>query len=434
MHSLGHRPRRPERAGVAKCIGPWSEVASDRGLCRAHRARAYDGPTMSTFPPASAPVAPPVAAPIVAASPPANGTRAAAGRGHVTFRRPRLTLARRFLAANLGILVVVGLVVGIWIGNTLERGIVDRTAAVTALYVESFVEPQLQGLGPDGSLAAASVERARRPAQERAARRPGRVAAGLVAVGHHRLRLDRRARRADVPGRGRAGRGVRRAGHRRPERPGGDRERRRATLLVAPARDVRPGPAERLRRRSSPSSSSTSCPTRSTARSARRGSSRGASWPAAIGVSFLLLFGIVKQGSDTIGRQESALERQVGELSELLAENSALSDGSAPRPSGPLTLNERALRRISADLHDGPGQTVALALMRVRCPEGRETREGVAAPGARRDRGGAPGRAARHAGDRGRPADARARAAGRPRGRRACRLGSHAPHGMARWR
>ncbi len=85
----------------------------------------------------------------------------------------------------------------------------------------------------------------------------------------------------------------------------------------------------------------------------------------AIGLSFLLLFGIVKQGSDTIGRQESALQRQVGELSELLAQNTELNDRVRAAAERTTTLNERSLRRISADLHDGPGQTVALALMRV---------------------------------------------------------------------
>ena len=46
-----------------------------------------------------------------------------------------------------------------------------------------------------------------------------------------------------------------------------------------------------------------------------------------------------------------------------------------------MTLNERALRRISADLHDGPGQTVSLALIRfdaLRRPR-RSRRHGAAA-------------------------------------------------------
>src|SRR4051794_39367487 len=67
----------------------------------------------------------------------------------ITRLRPRrfsLSLARRFLLANLVILLVAGLAIGIWVGNQLERGIIDRTASITALYVESFIEPPVTTL------------------------------------------------------------------------------------------------------------------------------------------------------------------------------------------------------------------------------------------------------------------------------------------------
>jgi signal transduction histidine kinase len=85
----------------------------------------------------------------------------------------------------------------------------------------------------------------------------------------------------------------------------------------------------------------------------------------AVFVSVVLLWGIVKQGSDTIGRQERALTRQVGELSALLRQNEALRDRVAVAAERTTTLNERAMRRISSDLHDGPGQLLSLALMRL---------------------------------------------------------------------
>src|SRR5690348_2402515 len=45
-------------------------------------------------------------------------------------RRPQfsLSLARRFLLATLPLLLVGGLAIGIWVGDQLERGIIDRTA------------------------------------------------------------------------------------------------------------------------------------------------------------------------------------------------------------------------------------------------------------------------------------------------------------------
>jgi signal transduction histidine kinase len=75
-------------------------------------------------------------------------------------------------------------------------------------------------------------------------------------------------------------------------------------------------------------------------------------------VIYVLLSGIVHRGTSIIARQQSALRGQVSELEQLHAR---LRE-SAGRTT---TLNERALRRIGADLHAGPGQALALALLRV---------------------------------------------------------------------
>ena len=85
----------------------------------------------------------------------------------------------------------------------------------------------------------------------------------------------------------------------------------------------------------------------------------------AIVVSAALLFGIVKRGSDTINRQEPALTRQVAELTPLLDQNAALSDRVLSAAERSTTLNERSMRRVSSDLHDGPGQMLSLALLRL---------------------------------------------------------------------
>ena len=76
----------------------------------------------------------------------------------------------------------------------------------------------------------------------------------------------------------------------------------------------------------------------------------------AILASAALLYGIVKRGSDTIKRQEVALTRQVDELSGLLGENAELSERVLSAAERSTTLNERSMRRVSADLHDGPGR------------------------------------------------------------------------------
>jgi signal transduction histidine kinase len=86
---------------------------------------------------------------------------------------------------------------------------------------------------------------------------------------------------------------------------------------------------------------------------------------ATMGVMYLLLFGLVRRGSQTIIQQRRELSGKVAELSTLLARNEQLDArvrGAAARTTA---LNERFLRRIAADLHDGPGQDLGFALMRL---------------------------------------------------------------------
>jgi signal transduction histidine kinase len=85
----------------------------------------------------------------------------------------------------------------------------------------------------------------------------------------------------------------------------------------------------------------------------------------AILLSAVLLYGLVKRGSDTIQRQEVALTRQVDELTGLLEENALLSERVTSAAQRTTTLNERAMRRVSSDLHDGPGQMLSLAILRL---------------------------------------------------------------------
>jgi hypothetical protein len=62
------------------------------------------------------------------------------------FAFARLSLARQFLLASFLILLIGMLVIGIWVGRQIEIGVANRTAAVTALYVDSFIAPHLQSL------------------------------------------------------------------------------------------------------------------------------------------------------------------------------------------------------------------------------------------------------------------------------------------------
>jgi signal transduction histidine kinase len=80
---------------------------------------------------------------------------------------------------------------------------------------------------------------------------------------------------------------------------------------------------------------------------------------------FLALSAIVFRGSRTIAVQRRALVKQVSDLSVLLEQNRLLNARVQRASERAVTLNESYLRRIGADLHDGPAQLVALASMKL---------------------------------------------------------------------
>lgn len=82
-------------------------------------------------------------------------------------------------------------------------------------------------------------------------------------------------------------------------------------------------------------------------------------------VFFVLLSAIVLRGSRTIERQRHDLKQRVEELSHSLSQNDALRERVQRATQRATTLNEGYLRRIGADLHDGPAQLLAYAALRL---------------------------------------------------------------------
>jgi signal transduction histidine kinase len=80
---------------------------------------------------------------------------------------------------------------------------------------------------------------------------------------------------------------------------------------------------------------------------------------------FLLLAALVRRASNTIITQQTELRERVTQLTALLAQNEQLHERVRRAAARTTALNERFLHRIAADLHDGPGQGLALALMRM---------------------------------------------------------------------
>ena len=92
------------------------------------------------------------------------------------------------------------------------------------------------------------------------------------------------------------------------------------------------------------------------------------SWLIVGHVSFFMLaalWGIVARGGRVIDEQRHKLAAQVGELQVLLARNEELGVRLRRSNTTAADANEQFLRRIGADLHDGPAQLLSYTLLRL---------------------------------------------------------------------
>jgi signal transduction histidine kinase len=77
------------------------------------------------------------------------------------------------------------------------------------------------------------------------------------------------------------------------------------------------------------------------------------------------LSSIVRRGSQLISDQRLALQSRVNELTALLETNAGLRADIIDTNRRATDRNDKALRRIGAELHDGPVQLIALSLLRL---------------------------------------------------------------------
>ncbi|MDP2794536.1 MAG: histidine kinase [Sulfurisoma sp.] len=77
-----------------------------------------------------------------------------------------------------------------------------------------------------------------------------------------------------------------------------------------------------------------------------------------------VLHGFVRRANNTIVEQQRDLREQLRGLQGALEENERMRQGLRDAGAQTTALNEELLHRIAADLHDGPAQELAFALMR----------------------------------------------------------------------
>ena len=82
-------------------------------------------------------------------------------------------------------------------------------------------------------------------------------------------------------------------------------------------------------------------------------------------ITFGYLRGIPKHNNVKDKKADKGLTKQVSKLSDLLEQNEKLQNKLKSASSRAVVLNERFLRRVGADLHDGPAQDIGYAVLRL---------------------------------------------------------------------
>ncbi len=276
----------------------------------------------------------------------------------------RLSLARQFVLASALILLAGMFVMGFWVTGKIQSGITQNTASATALYMDSFITPLVQELAEADELSPATLKALRNLfANQRPDHRIVSLKiwknGGKVVFSNHPSIIGRvfpitpKLRRAWSGGVAAEFDDLADAED-APERVSG----LPLLELFSPIRDAKSGriiavaefyeDATKLKRELL--------------------YTKLQSWLFVATVTLIilgLLSGIVRRGSQTIERQRRVLEGRVEQLSGLLDQNEILRARARQSSLRSTEINEHFLRRISADLHDGPAQLLGLVLLRL---------------------------------------------------------------------
>jgi signal transduction histidine kinase len=273
-------------------------------------------------------------------------------------------LPGRYAVASLPVIVSLMLFLGWWVNRAIEKQVIDNTAANVALYVQSFLSPELQGLADRDFLTPAEMQRIETLLEETPLGQRIRSVkvwkqGGLVVYYSRRALIGQRFEPTEnlkLAWQGMV------AGEFDELRDQEDSEEAKLGLaLLEIYSPVREHGKERIVAVAEFYQDAREL-------ADRLGRTRSKTWLVVIVSTLLaygLLYGIVLGGGRVILRQRRALRAQVDQLSTLLADNQVLGDRLTLAVRRTTELNERLLRRVSADLHDGPAQSLSLALLRL---------------------------------------------------------------------
>lgn len=275
----------------------------------------------------------------------------------------RLSLSQQFMLLSFPILLAGTLFIGRWIGQQVEDSVVHRVGGVTALYVDSFIAPHAQALLrsdniPETDRAALTALLKDTPLGQRIAGLKIWRPDGLVVYSSVPEQIGQRFEPEEGLRAALGGEIYSEVSERNDFSKHGQ-PLPRAIETYTPIRADRLGKViavaefyqlpEEVDRVA--------------------GAAQRQSWmtfAATMLTMYVALFAVVRRGSETIVRQQRDLSEKVSQLTTLNAQNSLLHQRVKRAAERATALNENFLQRLSADLHDGPGQDLGFALMQLK--------------------------------------------------------------------
>jgi signal transduction histidine kinase len=276
----------------------------------------------------------------------------------------RISFSRQFLLLSLGMLTLAMLVVGLWLQELLEQSAANRAASGAALYVEAILSEQLKGAAPLADLDTEARQTLDRlfvdgPLGQKVVRFKLWSEDGKILYCSDATQIGKLF---SIDGlRAAAFAGEMQARVSSLDQVDNYFERAQWSRLLevyVPVRAGLDGPVIAVAEFYHSAAN--------LSRDIRAAQMR--SWALVAGgtiVVYLLLVGLVRRADNTILGHQRVLRRQLRQLRGALAENERMRDRLSQAGARSTALNEQFLHRVAADLHDGPAQDAALALLRL---------------------------------------------------------------------
>lgn len=286
---------------------------------------------------------------------------------HVVIQRSfaRLSFSRQFILLSLIVLVIGMLIIGTWMARQIENAVVERAAALTALYVESIVAVRLKDYSGDLQQIDASTKQyldeifLDGPLRRKLVRFKLWSNDGEIIYSTERLLVGKKFGVEGALAAAFSGEMQSRVSNL--DKPENITERERWDQLIEIYVPIHSGPNQTVTMVAEFYKSVDNLK-----QDILIAQQRGWMIVAAANTGlFLLLIGLVRRASDTIDGQQQILHQQMDQLRATLKENEYIHEQLGEAGRRTTALNEQFLHRVAADLHDGPAQNIALALLRL---------------------------------------------------------------------